>query len=255
MNIAIIPARYASTRFPGKPLVLIQGKTMIQRVVEQVLAAEKVERCIVATDDEQIYNHVKTLSYEVMMTSAEHQSGTDRCAEVARSLDLKSDDVVINIQGDEPFIHPSQINDLLDFMSKNESVNIGTLAKKITDIDYLDNPNIVKVIFNTAQKAIYFSRHPIPFVRGVEKNQWLAKTDFYKHIGMYAYRFSALKKITNLAPSTLELSESLEQLRWLENGFSIGVSVTELETVGIDTPEDLKKLELSNKTKFKHIAT
>jgi 3-deoxy-manno-octulosonate cytidylyltransferase (CMP-KDO synthetase) len=207
------------------------------------LAATKVERCIIATDDERIFDHVKNLGCEVLMTAAEHQSGTDRCAEVARKLKLKNNDVVINIQGDEPFIHPSQINDLLDFMSQNASINIGTLAKKITDFSFLNNPNIVKVIFNEAKKAIYFSRHPIPFVRGVEKNEWLEKTDFYKHIGMYAYRFSALKKITTLSPSNFEIIESLEQLRWLENGFSIGIAITELETVGIDTPEDLKLLE------------
>ncbi len=241
MNIAIIPARYASTRFPGKPLVDIQGKTMIQRVIEQALKVENLDKVVVATDDERIFLHVKNLGYEVMMTSENHQSGTDRCAEVAQKMKLKKDDIVINIQGDEPFIFPSQIADLLAFMQKNKTISIGTLAKKITNISFLENPNIVKVIFDEKQKAIYFSRSAIPFVRGEEKENWLSKADFYKHVGMYAYRFSALKKITQLKSSRLELLESLEQLRWLENGFSIGINLTDLETVGIDTPEDLEQ--------------
>ena len=242
MNIAIIPARYASTRFPGKPLVEIQGKTMVQRVIEQALQVENLDRVVVATDDERIFLHVKKLGYEVMMTAENHQSGTDRCAEVAQKLKLQKDDIVVNIQGDEPFIHPSQIADLLAFMQNNNSISIGTLAKKITDVSFLENANIVKVIFDETQKAIYFSRSAIPFVRGEVKENWLSRADFYKHIGMYAYRFSALKKITKLAPSRLELLESLEQLRWLENGFSIGISLTDLETIGIDTPEDLLRL-------------
>ena len=242
MNIAIIPARYASTRFPGKPLVEIQGKTMVQRVIEQALQVENLDKVVVATDDERIFLHVKKLGYEAMMTSENHQSGTDRCAEVAQKLKLQKDDIVVNIQGDEPFIYPSQIADLLAFMQNNNFISIGTLAKKITDVSFLENANIVKVIFDETQKAIYFSRSPIPFVRGEAKENWLSRADFYKHIGMYAYRFSALKKITKLAPSRLELLESLEQLRWLENGFSIGINLTDLETVGIDTPEDLLRL-------------
>ena len=241
MNIAIIPARYASTRFPGKPLIDIQGKTMIQRVVEQVLQVENLDKVVVATDDERIFLHVKNLGYEAIMTSENHQSGTDRCAEVAHKMKLKNDDIVINIQGDEPFIFPSQIADLLAFMQKNKTISIGTLAKKITNISFLENPNIVKVIFDENQKAIYFSRSAIPFVRGEAKENWLSKADFYKHIGMYAYRFSALKKISFLKPSRLELLESLEQLRWLENGFPIGINLTDLETIGIDTPEDLEQ--------------
>jgi 3-deoxy-manno-octulosonate cytidylyltransferase (CMP-KDO synthetase) len=244
MNIAIIPARYASTRFPGKPLVDIQGKTMIQRVVEQALQVENLDKVVVATDDKRIFSHVKNLGYEVMMTSENHQSGTDRCAEVAQKMRLKKDDIVINIQGDEPFIFPSQIADLLAFTQKKEAISIGTLAKKIVDISFLENPNIVKVVFDEQQKAIYFSRSAIPFLRGEAKENWLLKANFYKHIGMYAYRFSALKKITRLKPSRLELLESLEQLRWLENGFSIGVNLTDLETIGVDTKEDLEKLFL-----------
>lgn len=242
MNIAIIPARYASTRFPGKPLVEIEGKTMIQRVVEQALQVKNLDKVVVATDDERIFLHVKKMGCEVMMTSENHQSGTDRCAEVAQKLKLKKDDIVINIQGDEPFIQPSQIADLLAFMQKKDTILIGTLAKKITDISFLENPNIVKVIFDADQKAIYFSRSAIPFLRGEKKENWLSKADFYKHVGMYAYRFSALEKITKLAPSRLELLESLEQLRWLENGFSIGINLTDLETIGIDTPEDLARI-------------
>jgi 3-deoxy-manno-octulosonate cytidylyltransferase (CMP-KDO synthetase) len=243
MNIAIIPARYASTRFPGKPLVLIQGKTMIQRVVEQVLSAKKIDRIIVATDDDRIFLHVKNLGYEVAMTAEHHQSGTDRCAEVAASLGLKADDVIVNIQGDEPFIQPSQIDDLVDFIHQKKDISIATLVKKISDETYLDNPNIVKVIFNATQKAIYFSRHPIPFVRGFEQKNWLQQADFYKHIGLYAYRWEALQKITLLPTSSLERSESLEQLRWLENDFNIGIKLTALETIGIDTPEDLEKIK------------
>ncbi len=243
MNIAIIPARYASTRFPGKPLVLIQGKTMIQRVVEQVLKAEKIDKVIVATDDERIFLHVKNLGYDVAMTSEYHQSGTDRCAEVAADLGLTAEDIIVNIQGDEPFIQPSQVDDLVDFIHQKKEVSIATLAKKISDATQLENPNVVKVVFETTQKAIYFSRHAIPFVRGFDIKDWLHHADFYKHIGLYAYRWEALQNITQLLPSSLERSENLEQLRWLENGFNIGIKLTSLETIGIDTPEDLEKIK------------
>jgi 3-deoxy-manno-octulosonate cytidylyltransferase (CMP-KDO synthetase) len=242
MNIAVIPARYASTRFPGKPLIMIDGKSMIQRVATQVKQVKNLDTFIVATDDERIFNHVQQLGYDVMMTNANHQSGTDRCAEVAQHLSLDTNDIVINIQGDEPFIQPSQIADLLQLMQKNSDIKIGTMAKKITDATMLENPNIVKVIFDAQQKAIYFSRHAIPFVRGENQENWLAKTDFHKHIGLYAYRAATLIDIAALLPSHLELAENLEQLRWLENGYPIGIALTEHESVGIDTPEDLARI-------------
>jgi 3-deoxy-manno-octulosonate cytidylyltransferase (CMP-KDO synthetase) len=239
--IAIIPARYASTRFPGKPLVEINGKTMIQRVVEQVKKSKLVEEIIVATDDERIFNHVQPFT-KVMMTDENLQSGTDRCAEVLSKLNLpKENTIIINVQGDEPFIQPEQIDRLAAFMLQHTDNQIGTLAKKINDIDKLLNPNIVKVVFSPLQKALYFSRSPIPYVRGKAQQDWLTDTSFYKHIGLYAYQAATLQVIATLPPSTLEKTESLEQLRWLENGFSIGIIETDLETIGIDTPEDLEQ--------------
>ncbi len=241
--IAIIPARFASTRFPGKPLVNIQGKTMIQRVVEQVKLSQLVEDVIVATDDVRIFDHVSHFA-KAVMTSEHLQSGTDRCAEVLATLNLpKGEQIILNVQGDEPFIQPEQIDLLLNFMLQNTDIQIGTLVKKINSIDNIFNPNIVKAVFSNQQKALYFSRNPIPFVRGEAQENWLEKADFYKHIGMYAYRADTLAEIATLLPSRLELNESLEQLRWLENGFSIGVAETQLETIGIDTPEDLEKIE------------
>jgi 3-deoxy-manno-octulosonate cytidylyltransferase (CMP-KDO synthetase) len=238
--IAIIPARFASTRFPGKPLVEIQGKTMIQRVVEQVKQSQFIDNVIVATDDKRIFDHVKAFT-KVMMTDDDLQSGTDRCAQVLANLNLpKGDTIIINVQGDEPFIQPSQIDLLLHFMLQNTDIQIGTLVKKITDEDKIFNPNIVKCVFSTQRKALYFSRNPIPYVRGKSQADWLKTTSFYKHIGMYAYRADTLASIATLPASTLELAESLEQLRWLENGFTIGVAETDIETVGIDTPEDLQ---------------
>jgi 3-deoxy-manno-octulosonate cytidylyltransferase (CMP-KDO synthetase) len=240
--IAIIPARFASTRFPGKPLVEIQGKTMIQRVVEQVKQSQLIDNVIVATDDERIFDHVTAFT-KVMMTDADLQSGTDRCAQVLANLDLpQGDHIIINIQGDEPFIQPSQIDILLHFMLQNVDIQIGTLVKKIDDEEKIFNPNIVKCVFSAQQKALYFSRNPIPYVRGQSQADWLKTTSFYKHIGMYAYRADTLQRIATLPASTLELAESLEQLRWLENGFTIGVVETDIETVGIDTPEDLENL-------------
>lgn len=240
--IAIIPARFASTRFPGKPLVKIQGKTMIQCVVEQVKQSQLIDDVIVATDDVRIFDHVKAFT-KVMMTDADLQSGTDRCAQVLERLNLpKGDTIVINVQGDEPFIQPSQIDLLSNFMLQNIDIQIGTLAKKITEKEKVFNPNIVKIVFSSAYKALYFSRNPIPFVRGKSQEDWLQSTTFYKHIGMYAYRADTLQRIATLPASTLELAESLEQLRWLENDFVIGVAETDIETVGIDTPEDLKNL-------------
>jgi 3-deoxy-manno-octulosonate cytidylyltransferase (CMP-KDO synthetase) len=241
-TVAIIPARYASTRFPGKPLVDIGGKTMIQRVVEQVRQAQSIDEVFVATDDERIFNHVNVFA-EVVMTDEALASGTDRCAQVLKRLGLSTTDLtIVNVQGDEPFIQPEQINLLADFMLQNKDFEIGTLAKKITDTSLLFNPNIVKVVFSTDRKGLYFSRNPIPFVRGVAQEDWLLTNHFYKHIGVYAYRAETLLAIADLSPSLLEQAESLEQLRWLENGYTIGIEETQMETIGIDSPDDLNKI-------------
>lgn len=241
MILAIIPARYASTRFPGKPLVDIGGKTMVQRVYEQVIQSTSVDRAVVATDDDRIEAHVRDFGGRVMRTRPDHVSGTDRCAEVA--LHFPEADYILNIQGDEPFIQPEQIDLLADTLTGNSRFSIATLAKKISDPDLLFNPNIVKVVHTQRQGALYFSRHPIPYVRGREANQWLEHADFYKHIGLYGFKRQTLLRIARMKPTRLELAESLEQLRWLENGLKIGVGVTTLETIGIDTPEDLEKIK------------
>jgi len=239
--LGIIPSRFASTRFPGKPLVDIGGKTMIQRVYLQAVKAKSLSKVIVATDDERIYQHVKSFGGQVMMTDSRHQSGTDRCAEVATNF--QNMQAIINIQGDEPFIDPLQIELVAQQLKQNTAINIATLAKKITDSAQIFSPNIVKVVFNQAKAANYFSRSPIPFLRGVEKEDWLIKGNFYKHIGLYGYQRDTLLEIAQLPMSLLEKSESLEQLRWLENGYKIGINLTEIETIGIDTPEDLAKFE------------
>ncbi len=237
--IGVIPARYASTRFPGKPLVDIGGKTMIQRVYEQALKCN-LAKVVVATDDDRIAAEIIRFGGEFVMTSANHQSGTDRCAEVVKYL--PNYDVVINIQGDEPFIDPKQVSLIADcFLDPN--VKLATLIKTIYTEDELFNVNIPKVVVNSNQQAIYFSRHPIPFIRGAEKNtDWLKSHQLYKHIGIYGYQITTLLELTKLAPSSLELAESLEQLRWIENGYQIQTKVTDIETIAIDTPEDLKKI-------------
>lgn len=237
--IGIIPARYASTRFPGKALIQIAGKSMIQRVYEQALQSKLLQEVIVATDDERIFQQVQQFGGQVQMTSTHHQSGTDRCAEIAARSDA---DIVINIQGDEPFIHPQQIDLVIRPFFKNKHIAITTLAKKIEESTDLFNPNVVKVVFNSKQKAMYFSRSSIPFVRGVQEENWLSKGDFYKHIGLYGFQRTALLEMAKLPKSRLENLESLEQLRWLEADYAIFVQLTDLETVGIDTPEDLKKV-------------
>lgn len=242
--IGIIPARYASTRFPGKPLVEIDGVSMIRRVYQQVEAANWVTKTIVATDDERIFNHVKAFGGHVMMTADTHESGTERIAEVIKKTN-ESFDMAINIQGDEPFIQPQLIDDLAIFLTKNPLFNIATAAKKITDKETLFNPNSVKVVFSHSGKALYFSRQTIPYIRGVENDNWLDRQDFYKHIGIYAFRTSTLLEIIQKPMSNFEKSESLEQLRWLENDYIIGVMPTAFETIGIDTPEDLERVARS----------
>lgn len=241
MVIGIIPARYASTRFPGKPLAMIGGKSMIQRVYEQALAARQLDTVVVATDDARIYEHVAGFGGEVRYTRAEHPSGTDRCAEVA--LQFPEAQWILNIQGDEPFIQPEQIDLLARTLMQQSRFPVATLAKQIENREVLLNPNVVKVVFSQRAGALYFSRHPIPFVRGKNAGEWLKHQSFYKHIGLYGFRRSTLLKIARLKPSVLEQAESLEQLRWLEQGYRIAVGVTGLETVGIDTPEDLERLQ------------
>lgn len=241
MNIiGIIPSRYASTRFPAKPLIDIAGKSMIQRVYEQAKKSKSLADVVVATDDKRIEEHVRSFGGNVVMTKESHQSGTDRCFEAVQKYS-SSADVVINIQGDEPFIQPEQI-DLVASCFSSESTQIATLVSIMKSQDDLFNPTVPKVIITNTKEAIYFSRHAIPFVRGKEEAEWLSTTTFYKHIGIYAYRTKVLAEITALKQSSLELAESLEQLRWIENGYKIKVEVTDLESVAIDTPEDLKKL-------------
>lgn len=240
--IGIIPARYASTRFPGKPLVEICGKPMIQRVYEQ--AKKALDTVVVATDDERIYNTVKAFGGEVCMTSTSCRCGTERCQEVAAQLHLQSDDIVINIQGDEPFIQPSQIEAIQSCFVNAPHTQIATLVKPFTTEDSLadlENPNTPKVVFSPDGNALLFSRSVIPYLRGIERDQWLAQGKHYRHIGMYAYRADVLAKIVLLSPTPAEKAESLEQLRWLENGYNIHVAVCNTYSMGIDTPADLEQ--------------
>lgn len=239
--LGVIPARYASTRFPGKPLTVINGKTMIRRVYEQASSSTKLEKVVIATDDDRIASEVKSFGGEVVMTSDQHRSGTDRCAETVAKV-AGSWNVVINIQGDEPFIQPEQI-DLLAGLFADASVQIGTLVKKLSDPGDLDNPNAMKVVLDSQGNGMYFSRSAIPFVRGAEKSDWLKQHLFYKHIGIYGYRTEILQQLTKLVPGKLEIAESLEQLRWLENGYSIRTALTDMETISIDVPSDLNKLK------------
>jgi 3-deoxy-manno-octulosonate cytidylyltransferase (CMP-KDO synthetase) len=240
--LAIIPARYASTRFPAKPLAMLGGKPIIERVYTQVRRA--VEDVVVATDDERIYDAVCNFGGRAVMTSTEHQSGTDRCYEAMTKVGGDYD-VIINVQGDEPFIQPEQIESLVACFD-DPATDIATLVKPFSEadgIEALENPNSPKVVITRDMKAIYFSRSVIPYMRGVERQEWLSRHTYYKHIGMYAFRSKTLGEITRLEQSSLELSEKLEQLRWLENGYRIGVGITDIETIGIDTPDDLRRAE------------
>jgi 3-deoxy-manno-octulosonate cytidylyltransferase (CMP-KDO synthetase) len=235
--VCIIPARYGSTRFPGKPLALIDGKPMIQHVAEQAHRAASPDKVVVATDDERISRVVKDCGYEAVITDTHHRSGTERCAQALDMLD-EDFDLVINIQGDEPFIDPQQIDDLAR-MFENDKVEIATLMLKTPAEKGLHNPNMVKVVTGTDGKALYFSRAPIPFPRDAADE---ANSFFMKHIGIYAYRSHILKQIVKLPPGILEETEKLEQLRWLENGCSIYVNETFVENISVDTPEDLSKI-------------
>ena len=237
--IAVIPARYASTRFPGKPLAVLGGKTVIQRVYEQAVSV--LPEAYVATDDERIFQAVEAFGGRAVMTRADHKSGTDRIEEAVEKIATDAD-VIINIQGDEPFIQPSQIETLIQLFD-DPATQIGTLGKRFETIDAVRNPNSPKIVTDRRGFALYFSRSVIPYIRGIEADEWLTHYPFLKHLGIYAYRREVLAEVTRLPQSALEKAESLEQLRWLENGYRIRVGLTDVETVGIDTPEDLARAE------------
>ena len=239
--LGVIPARYASSRFPGKPLVKILGRSMIKRVYERVSRCKVLDAVVIATDDQRIFEHVKEFGAEVLMTSDEHCNGTERCHEVAEAY--PDYDVVINIQGDEPLIEPKQIEKVANLFLHNESCQISTLVKQITDEYTLFNSNTPKVVVDKEKRAKYFSRSTIPFLRDVERSYWLSHQKFYQHIGIYGFKSTILKKVVQLPPSFLEQSEQLEQLRWLENGFDIYVDETEFESIGVDVPEDVVLIE------------
>ena len=240
--IGIIPARYASTRFPGKPLAMLGGKTVIQRVYEQV--SQVLNDAYVATDDDRIFETVQSFGGKVVMTSPNHKSGTDRINEAIGKISGQYD-VVVNVQGDEPFIQKSQIETVCRCFD-DPRTQIATLGKPFTinqPLSDLENPNSPKLVTDNEGYALYFSRSIIPFIRGVNREEWMGKFPFMKHIGLYAYRTEVLHEITKLPQSSLEIAESLEQLRWLQNGYRIKVGTTDIETVGIDTPQDLERAE------------
>lgn len=247
--LGIIPARYASTRFPGKPLADVKGKPMIQRVYEQAKKCKSLTEVVVATDDKRIESVVKKFKGKAMMTSGKHESGTDRCYEAFQLIGEKKFDAVINIQGDEPFIHPEQISKVANCFNSPPSkggdkgvVQIATLVMKLKSIHELTNHNTIKVLVNKNKEAMYFSRTAIPYYRGEDFTEWIKMHTYYKHIGIYGYRADILAEVTKLERSPLEIAESLEQLRWLENGYKISIEFTEHESHSIDTPEDLKKI-------------
>lgn len=237
--IAIIPARYASTRFPGKPLALLGGLPVIQRVYEQAISV--LPEAYVATDDERIFQCVEAFGGRAVMTRTDHKSGTDRIQEAVEHIGTDAD-VIINIQGDEPFVQASQLQTLMQLFD-DTTTQIGTLGKRFESMEAVQNPNSPKIVCDQRGFALYFSRSVIPFVRGKETVEWLEHYPFLKHLGLYAYRREVLREVTQLPQSPLEQAESLEQLRWLENGYRIRVGLTDVETVGIDTPEDLTRAE------------
>ena len=237
--LGVIPARYESTRFPGKVLADIHGKSMVHREYEQAVKSTYLDKVIIATEDEKVVDHVAAFGGVSMLTKPDHASGTDRCFEVLQSQS-EAYDYVVNIQGDEPFIDPKQIDELAGLLDGD--VELATLIKKITTNDELFNLGEVKTVFNKKMEALYFSRQPIPYYRNAAELDWLQEQDYYKHIGIYAYRADILERISNLAVSDLEKAESLEQLRWLENGLKIKLAFTEFESICIDTREDLEKV-------------
>lgn len=241
MILGIIPARYASTRFPGKPLVDIQGKSMIQRVYEQTAQAQYIDEVVVATDDDRIFEHVKEFGGKVEMTGEHHRSGTERMVEIAEKKPSFSH--FVNIQGDEPFIDPAQIDLLCRLLLDDPQTEIATLIHKIEELSSLENPNMPKVVVDVEGNALYFSRSPIPYVReDSNKANWLKLQNFYRHIGIYAFKREVLLKVPQMEKSYLEEAESLEQLRWLANGFKIKTAITDKVNFAIDSPEDLVRL-------------
>jgi len=243
MNIlGVIPARYGSTRFEGKPLALINGKMMIQRVYEQAKKADKLAEVLVATDDKRIYDAVTGFGGKAVMTSSHHKSGTDRCCEVIEKMNGRFG-AVINIQGDEPYINPLEINQIADIISEN-GTSLASLCRPIRECEEMTNRNAVKVVFDKNGKALYFSRYAIPFMRNeADERKWMEKRTYYKHLGIYAYKADVLKEIAALPQSGLEMAESLEQLRWLENGYTVKMGVTEFDSYSVDVPEDILKIE------------
>ena len=236
--VGIIPSRYASTRFPSKPLQMIKGKTMIQRVWEQAWKS-KLDAVVVATDDMRIADEVLKFGGQYVLTDPNHRSGSDRCQEALYILEDQYD-AVVNIQGDEPFIDPAQINQVIELIGRDDT-QLASLAKRIEEEDELFSPNVVKVVMDKQGNALYFSRNPIPFMRNLDHDKWLQKGEFYKHIGLYAYKTETLCQIAGMQSTALEMAESLEQLRWLENGLKIRMGITQLESISIDTQEDLEK--------------
>jgi 3-deoxy-manno-octulosonate cytidylyltransferase (CMP-KDO synthetase) len=243
-TLGIIPARFASTRFPGKPLALLAGKPIIQWVWERARESNVLDRVIVATDDARILEVVEAFGGEAVLTRSNHPSGTDRCAEVLAGEPTGEWTWVCNVQGDEPFLDPAAIDQLGALLRSDAQPGIATLARPIEDAVALTNPNVVKVAVGQKGNALYFSRHPVPFVRGADPGQWLERYGFLQHIGLYGFRADVLPQLTALPPSPLEQAESLEQLRWLEHGFPIAVGITRYTSIGIDTPEDLKYAQL-----------
>ena len=239
MIIGIIPARYGSSRFPGKPLIEIEGKSMIQRVYEQASKAKCLSKVIVATDDERIFDHVKSFGGGVVMTKKDHPSGTDRCWEAA-PLPPEGGGYVINIQGDEPFIVPEQIDELGAIL--DGEIELATQMIPVDSEEVLFDMGEVKIVLNDKHEALYFSRQAIPFLKNIDPKDWHKKHQYYRHVGMYAYRADVLEKLTQLPPSSLEMAESLEQLRWLEAGFKIKCVITNYDSHCIDTPEDIEKV-------------
>jgi 3-deoxy-manno-octulosonate cytidylyltransferase (CMP-KDO synthetase) len=240
--LALIPARYASTRFPAKPLADILGKPMIQHVYER--AARLFEHCYVATDDTRIADAVTAFGGNVVMTSTEHRSGTARCREALEKISTETGiefDVVVNIQGDEPYIQTEQL-ELIKSCFADSNTQIATLVKPFSADEDIFNPNLPKVVLNAHSEAMYFSRSPIPYLRNLPQEEWQSAHTYLKHIGLYAYKSNILKEITSLEAGELEKLESLEQLRWIENGYKIKVAKTEFESYAIDTPEDLERL-------------
>jgi 3-deoxy-manno-octulosonate cytidylyltransferase (CMP-KDO synthetase) len=239
--LGIIPARYGSTRLPGKPMIKVKGKSIIQRVYERVSSSTLLDQAIVATDDVRIYNHVAKFGGDAIMTNQQHRSGTSRCGEVIRQV--ANADIVINIQGDEPLISSGEIDRLARFMSEEPKRRIGTLVKRLDRQEDLNDPSVAKVVLDQDFRALYFSRSPIPHVRNYPMDQWLEHAVYWKHIGLYAYRRDVLEELVLLEPSQLENSELLEQLNWLYHGYPIHALETEIESLGIDTPEDVALLE------------